>query len=230
MMTPQPVPQSWGIFAGVDPGSGGKSGHPAAIVFIAVRPDFKEGWVFKGWRGDGIPTANPDILRKFREMKAGLQVMSQVYDYKDKDFFLVAQSEGEGFQMANKTRDEGFGLMNSLFKSGMLRIFKGDPELDKLVGELLTLSVVTDKRKAIDDLCDATRYAAMSVPWDFQIGRSDVDVKKFMDAGPDPRSDEEIQRDELLKSRRDFALNKDVKLAESYDAEIDYWNELSGSD
>lgn len=230
MMTAQPIPKSWGIFAGVDPGSGGKSGHPAAIIFIAIRPDYKEGWVFKGWRGDGVPTANPDILRQFRKMKQGLLVMSQVYDYKDKDFFLVAQSEGESFSMANKTRDEGFGLVNSLFKSGMLKIFRGDTELDKLVGELLTLSVTVDKRKALDDLCDATRYTAMSIPWDFLQTETDIDKQKFMDQPPDPRSDEQIHRDEQLKSRRNFTLNKGEHAPDTDSAEIAFWNELSGTD
>lgn len=229
MMTPQPLQQTWGVFSGVDPGSGGKSGHPAGIIFITVRPDYKEAWVFRGWRGDGIPTANPDILRKFRELKKGLLVMSQVYDYKDKDFFLIAQGEGEPFNPANKARDDGFGLLNALFKKGMLKIFRGDPELDKLVSELMTLSTTDDKRKAKDDLIDALRYTCMSVPWDFHE-LDTIDPKKLMDPEPDPRSDEQIQRDELLKSRRDFALNRSTKRADTDLDEIEYWNELSGTD
>lgn len=227
-ITPQVIPKSWGIFSGVDPGSGGSSGHPAAIIFIAVRPDYKLGYVFKGWRGDGIATANPDILKKYRELKGKMLTMSQVYDYKDKDFFLVAQSQGEAFSMANKSRDEGFGLVNSLFKRGMLKIFKGDPELAKLVAELMSLSATVDKRKAVDDLADSVRYCSMSIPWDFSLDET-TDENKFDDAPDDTRTEEQRLRDELLKSRREFALNMSSGVDDSYDAEIEYLNELNGA-
>lgn len=228
MMHPQPIQRIWPKHAGVDPGSGGLSGHPAAIIFLAIRPDYKEGWVFRGWRGDGIPTANPDILKKYRELRRDTLVNMAVYDYKDKDFFLVAQSEGEAFSMANKSRDEGFGLVNSLFKNGMLKIFKGDPELDKLVGELMSLSAEVDKRKAKDDLCDALRYVCMSVPWDFSSIESEKPLK-LSDDPPDLRSEDERIRDDLLKSRREFALNITNQVDDSYASEIEYWNEMSGA-
>lgn len=229
MIAPQPIPTSWGVFGAVDPGSGGKQGHPAAIVFIAVRPDYREGWVFKGWRGDGEQTANPDILNKFRELKGSMLLMGQVYDYKDKDFFLVAQSQGEPFEMARKQRDEGFGLVNSLFKNGMLKIFKNDPELGKLVTELMTLSKTIDKREAKDDLCDAVRYDCMSIPWDFAATSEPIDVKKFQDAPIDSRTDEQRKCAELAKARRDFVLNVPAAVDHSDMAEFEYWNELSGT-
>lgn len=230
MMPPQQIPTSWGIFGAVDPGSGGKSGHPAAITFIAVRPDYKEGWIFKGWRGDGIQTANPDILNKFRELKGNMLLMGQVYDYKDKDFFLIAQSQGEPFQMANKTRDEGFGLVNSLFKNGMLKIFKNDPELGKLVTELMTLSKTIDKREAKDDLCDAVRYGCMSIPWDFASTHEPIDISKFQDAPMDTRTQQQKANQELAKARRDFVLNINPPVDHTSDPEFEYWNELSGND
>lgn len=227
MMAPEKIPESWSIFSGVDPGSGGQSGHPAAMIFIAVRPDYKEGWVFRGRRMDGIPTANHDILAAFRELKGKMLCVSQVYDYKDKDFFLVAQGQGEAFSMANKARDEGYGLMNSLFKSGMLKIFRDDPELDKMVAELLSLGTNPDKRKDLDDLCDSARYTCMSIPWDFSDLHKIPD-NKFQDPPPDPRSEEEIRAQEILKARRDFVLNKTDKV-DDYNAEIEYWNDLSGA-
>jgi hypothetical protein len=226
-MSPQPVPKQWAIYGAVDPGSGGKSGHPAAIVFMAVRPDYREAWVFKAWRGDGIPTANPDILRKFREMRGSLLMTSQVYDYKDKDFYLVALSEGETFTMANKKRGEGYGLLNSLWKLGMLKIFRGDPELEKLIAELLTVPAIDDSRALLNDLSDALRYDVMDLPWDFAGANLMIKREKFMDAPPDPRSDEQIARDEMLKSRRDFVLNKGPSSVDSDEA--DYWNSLNGS-
>lgn len=230
-MTPARVlPQSWGNFSGVDPGSGGKSGHPAAMIFMSVRPDYRYAEVFRAWRGDGIPTANTDILRKYRELKGSLLMMGQVYDYKDKDFYLVAQGQGESFQMANKARDEGFGLLNSLFKNGMLKIQRGDPELDKLVSEILSLSSTTDKRKAVDDLLDSLRYSCLAIPWDFShVGEDDANAAtKFNDAPPDLRSEDQIRNELMAKDRRAFALNlkRDV---DSNDDEFNYWNELSGA-
>jgi len=224
------IPKSYALYSGVDPGSGGKQGHPAAIVFVAVRPDYKLGYVFKAWRGDGIDTANPDILKKFRELRGPMVLTDQVYDYKDKDFYLVAASQGEPFNMANKTRDEGFGLLNSLFKNGMLKIFRGDPELDKLVGEIMTLDMDTDKREAQDDLIDALRYVCLtSIPWNFDIGVVEKNDDKYKDAPKDNRSPEKIMSEELLKSRRDFALSITRQVDDSYSDDIEYWNELSGA-
>jgi hypothetical protein len=225
------IPKSYPVFAGVDPGSGGKSGHPAAIIFLAVRPDYKHAVVYKGWRGDGIPTANPDILIKFRELKGNDLTMSQVYDYKDKDFQLVAQSYGEPFEMAKKQREEGAGLLNSLFKNKMLTIIKDDPELNKLITELLTLSNTTDKRIAKDDMIDALRYTVMAVPWDFSDIRPDnapKDTKDFNDPPPDTRTEAQKLSDEILKQRRAFATNQVETQAEGQYDEINYWNDILG--
>jgi Terminase large subunit, T4likevirus-type, N-terminal len=228
MTNPERIPGLYGHFSGVDPGSGGKEGHPAAMVFIAVRPDYREGLVYRAWRGDGIPTANPDILNKFRELSPPL-LMGKVYDYKDKDFYLVAQSQGEDFRPANKARDEGFGLVNSLFKNGMLKIFRNDVELGKLVTELLTLARDVDKREAADDLCDALRYCCMSIPWDFSHTVTAVDPKKYLDSPADTRTEEQRIRDDILKDRRAFALNLTNKVDDTFEAEMEYWNELSGA-
>lgn len=153
MSDPHPLPESWQVFSAVDPGSGGASGHPAAILFIAVSPDYRQGRVFRGWRGDGIPTAAGDVLDKYRELRGKLQPILQVYDYAARDFFTIASRQGESFLAADKKRDAGIGLVNTLFKNSMLKIQRDDPELQKLVNELCTLSATGDKRKMLDDLC-----------------------------------------------------------------------------
>lgn len=224
------VPKSWSVFGAVDPGTGGKSGHPSAILFVAVQPDHKLGVVFRAWRGDGIVTANTDTLAKYRELRSGLLPLAQVYDYKEKDFEIEASSAGETFLPAKKQRDEGFGLLNSLFKNGMLKIKRGDPEIEKLVVEIQTLSSTVDKRKAKDDLVDCLRYASMEVPWDFTgVTTSDAEIKKFDDEPPDTRSAEQRGRDELRAQRREFILNRRKPTSE-IDAEFNYWNELAGND
>jgi hypothetical protein len=230
MIDKAPIPKSWSIYGGVDPGSGGKSGHPTGILFLAVRPDYKEGIVFRGWRGDGIPTANTDILSKYRELKAGMLVTGQVYDYKDKDFWLVAQSQGEPFEMANKKRDEGFGVVNTLFKNAMLKIQRGDPELEKLVAELMSLPAVTDSRKKdLDDLSDVLRYICLTcVAWDFSDLTEIVDLTKFSDEPIDTRTEAQRRNDELNSERRKFMLNGNAGNDDSFD-NFEYWNDLSGA-
>lgn len=224
------VPKIWPKFSGVDPGSGGQSGHPSAMVFIAVRPDYKHGVVFRGWRGDKIATANTDTLRKYRELKGNMLITGAVYDYKEKDFQLEAVAIGENFEPANKARDEGFGLLNSLFKSGMLKIVRGDPELEKLITEIMTLPSVIDKRKALDDLIDALRYACMAVPWDLSglSAPNEAELKQFDDQPADTRTEKERLDQAMIKDRRDFALNLQRDVDEEAD-EFDYWNELSGA-
>lgn len=212
------VPDDWQIYSAVDPGSGGKSGHPAAIVFLAVSPDRKKGEVFRVWRGDGIPTTSSDILRKYRELRGQRQPVQQKYDYAAKDFFMVASNAGEAFSPADKGRDRGVALLNTLFKNKMLLLHKGEPEIDKLSNELLSLPAKVDKSRAHDDLVDALRYAAMAASWDFS--GIEFQMEGYVeDAGPQPKSESE--------QRREWFLNSDQKPAEmSPDMELDYWNEM----
>lgn len=216
------LPKNWEVFSGVDPGSGGKSGHPAAIVFLAVDPTYTKGRVFRGWRGDGIPTTSEDILIKHTELKGSLKLTAQVYDYAAKDFFMIAGRAGEAFTPADKGRDRGVGVLNTLFKSGVLKIQRGDPELDKLVSELTSLSSKTPKTAAIDDMVDALRYAAMAVPWDFsQMMMPEDEKKEHRSAGKKPRFLTEAER------RKEWFLNSREQIAEpTVEDELDFWGDL----
>lgn len=210
------IPPDWMVYSAVDPGSGGQSGHPAAMLFIAVRPDYKEAWAFRARRMDHVATANTDILNEYRAIRGKLVPIIQLYDYKDKDFFLVACGQGETFTPADKTREKGIGLLNSLFKNNMFKIFAGDPELDKLIGELSTLAVKTDKRKASDDICDCARYICMAVPWDMS---ELAGPEAFLDVprtAPKPMTSEEERR-EFYKPK----LNE-----ETIDQEFSFWNDI----
>jgi len=223
MTEAHPLPKSWQVFTGIDPGSGGKSGHPAAIVFIGVSPTFREARVFRAWRGDGVPTTSEDILMKYRELKGNLQPTVQVYDYAAKDFFMIASRAGEAFTPADKGRERGVALLNALFKSGMLKIQRGDGELDKLVNELSSLSTKTNKTAALDDLIDALRYASMAVPWDFSFAEMTAEDKKKIGAVKDeePRLLTEAER------RKEWFLNSKQKPAENtVELELDEWNSL----
>ena len=172
------VPEDWSIYTGVDIGTGGEKNHPAAITFIACKPDYTEAVVFQGWRGDGIITTPATILQKHQElcMYEGrkLYPVLRSYDWHSKDFFNIASVSGVAFTPADKGRDRGEQLLNTLFSSGMLRIFDGDPELGKLVQELSSLLNSKAKTSAKDDFIDSLRYCAGHIPWNFRDAKYSV--------------------------------------------------------
>lgn len=205
------LPKEWRIYAGVDIGSGG-SAHPAAIVFIGVNKTFTLGRVFKGWRGDGVITDPSDILTKFLELRGTMKPVLQVYDHQSKDFHTVSSRRGIPFIPANKGRDAGEDLLNTLFRTGMLAIYE-TPELMKLVIELETLKNSTAKPSAKDDLIDALRFTAMAIPWDFAHLNVKQPTKKDPHAGLSERE----------RMRR--GLDKEDIGLDLIEAEIDLFNE-----
>jgi hypothetical protein len=214
-----PPPSHWLHFSGVDPGTGGEKAHPAAIVFIAVSPDFKHARVWRAWRGDKISTASPDIYQKYRELRGKLSMMAQKYDWASREFFLHVSAKGEAFSPADKDHVSGYSLLNTLFKSGMLKVMRGDPETDKLIGEIRTLASTGDKRRAQDDLCDAMRYACNAVPWDF----SDIEDK---DAPQETFQEIKGLKDKSpAEQRRDWFMGHEATKEESIQDELDFWNE-----
>lgn len=215
-----PLPANWYIYGAVDPGTGGSSGHPTGILFVAVNPQYTQARVFRGWRGDNISTDSQTILNKFRELRKGLVMSMQIYDYAAKDFFIVASSQGENFVRADKDREAGVAIVNTLFKNGMLSIQRGDVELDKLISELLTLGVGKDKRKAKDDLIDPLRYICKAIPWDF----SQIELPEALKEIKVPvkeKTDSEKRREWFYSGRKEATQD-------SVDAELDSYNELLG--
>lgn len=146
-----PIPKDWPIFAGVDIGGGGK-GHPAAIIFLAVSPDYQKARVFKLWRGDGIITTASDILTQYQIMKGDLNITCAYFDFASKDFGTIAARVGELFVPAEKNRDVGTQIVGTLFKNDMLLIHSVDGA-EKLANELTTLTYNRPKTVARDDLC-----------------------------------------------------------------------------
>lgn len=214
--------RTWSTYAGVDIGSGGTGGHPAAMVFIKVRPDFKKGYVFRAWRGDGVPTTAGDILTKFDEVRGELRPVLQVYDHQSKDFGTIAERIGESFQKANKAQQVGEDILNTLFKNNMLTLVEGDPEIEKLGGELLSVMMSTPKPKRKDDLADACRFAAVSIPWDF----SDIRPEN---------NDEELARKPRILTEKDIMMEQialrrgeQSTIRDALDLEPMGWGELDG--
>lgn len=162
------VPQKWIWFVGIDSGSGTEGNDPAAIVFVAVSPDYKQGYVVKSWRGDDQITTSDDIIKKYVEMKIelGVEVEDVVYDFADKDLHTIATRMGLGFNKADKNHERGQKALNTLFKNNMLQLFRDGDNL-KLSTELSNLS--HGQRKPVDHLTDALRYVCVRIPWDWSV-------------------------------------------------------------
>lgn len=222
IIKPVTIPEDWLRYAAVDPGSGGHA-HPAGIMFLAVRPDMRRGYLFKGWRGDEVETSSSDILQKFRELRGRMNLTAQTYDYQARDFQIVASRAGESFTRAEKSHALGEDILNTLFRNDMLFVFDDDPELSKFVQEITLLQNSTAKNKARDDLIDPTRYVCMLVPWDFSH-LAHVDLEKTVD---EPQmSPQELE----LYERRGGNKNKEPENWEADLADqIEFWNDEYGS-
>jgi hypothetical protein len=229
----------WNIYSAVDYGSGEdlnashkkkvRKNHPAAIVFIAVHPNLKKGVVIKSWRGDGVKTTAGDVFLKYQELSKDFKITQACYDAGAVDFGTIASRNGYSFTKANKTRDAGMDLVNSLFKHEMLTINDDDAENLKLSGELSHVMVTQqdsgDKRD--DDLCDALRYCVMQVAWDLsavvtQEVKAEVKVAR-------PMTEEEFQAMQI-KMRRGESVDKTSE-SENWnelESEFDHWNQEYG--
>lgn len=235
---PFAIPDDWLKVVGVDIGSGGQTGHPSAIVFIAIRPDFRYGVVYKGIRMDGVQTTAGDVANKYTELSDPKEhFMFKKYDQASADFGTISDRLGLGFTSSEKSHDVGEHILNTLFKYDMLQIFDTD-ELRKLGTECLTLQKSTPKKKAKDDFTDALRYPAVAVNWDFTW----IEAKERTDANPlgqpepkfkTPQTKEEWdeyydrERQEQAEAFRNPRSSDDWESQLS--AEIDEWNEYYGN-
>lgn len=219
-----PVPHDWLIYVGVDLGSGGKDGHPSAIVWIAVDPTMRRARVIAGWRGDNIQTTAQDVLDKYLEMRKELELspLQIWYDYAAKDFGTISNSAGIPFERAEKSHAIGEEVLNTLFGNDMLIIDsdKGD-ELHKLAMEFASLKQSTPKTKAKDDFVDGCRYGTAKIPfdWSFITGRKPDQKEKEEQIPTDPMQLEVYER------RKSF-INGVGKARDSIEAEINEINEL----
>lgn len=216
------IPKEWLIYTGVDIGSGtgGKGGHPSAIVFVGVRPDFRAARVFLGWRGDNTVTTAGDVVEKYISMikENNIVTAQRFYDYASKDFNEIATRMGYPFEKAEKHHDVGENTLNTLFKNDMLFIYD-DPELSKLASELATLRKDQNKDTAQDDFIDALRYACAKIPWDWNaITGTPVEQDEK------PEEPMNATQREIHERRKAFSddINRENKRIED---EFSEWNE-----
>lgn len=203
---PHPVPPKWKIYVGIDSGSGGDN-DPAAIVFVAVNPEYTQGRVIKAWRGDKIITTSGDIVKKYIEMKGDLPISGVFYDYADKDLHTLASRMSIGFSRADKSRTAGINIVNSLFKNNMLYLY-AHGDILKLSHELSSL--MHGRKNAMDHLCDALRYVCKKIPWDFSV------VGKVIEKEPEPPklpTSMELRRGDrrlLEEPRREYTIDEEI--------------------
>lgn len=214
-----PVPKSWSIWIGVDIGSGGEENHPSAIAVVAVSPDWKEGRVIDGWRGDGEVTTAADVVIRAQAMSRLYPNPIIKYDFACRDFYTIATENGLPVQPAEKNHIIGEHVLNVLFKNKMLWVYDY-PQLDPLCVELSMLKNSTGKRQAKDDFIDALRYACASVPWDWSCITSEALEKKEVDPEVEAKAME-------LAARRDWADPEGTgSELRSIEDELDSYNEL----
>ncbi len=219
------IPASWVWYAAVDPGSGGEEGHPAGIVFVAVRPDYRQARVPLCWRGDKIQTENTDVLKKYVELKKEhkIEVIQAAYDWACKDFEIIATRNGVPFQKAEKSHEIGEKTLGDLFKNDALFLYE-NPEVMKLAGELATLKKSTIKRDRQDNLYDPLRYACNLIPFDWSFITKGPG-EEYQEASPEkPRTDLEQQVIDRRAAMSDIDPEEQLKIEdeiaeanESYD-------------
>lgn len=227
---PFPIPGEWIRYAAVDLGGGG-SGHSPAMVFVACRPDYRYGVVYKGWIGDdGLTYTDGDVFEKYVEVRGNDLCALQKYDQAAKDFHTIAERAGENFMASDKSHDRGESTVNTLFKNEMLHIFDL-PELEKLGSQLTSLMRATAKKHAIDDYADALRYDVVDIPWDWSALRGEKTDDERREAADKPYTDEERVAMELAERRGEFTDGREKKPEGWEELENDFaeWNDAYGT-
>lgn len=214
LVEPVPIPPDWLVYCGVDSGSGGKFNHPASVSFVAVSPDFRKGYVFKGRRFDGITTTAADLVQFVMEMSQDVKntIVGVYYDFAAADLKEIAMRMGANWIPAEKSHLIGEQVLNVGFKSQMLNIFNIE-ELAPLAGELKSLKISTNKNNAADDFIDSMRYACTRIPWDWSA------INEIKPIAARQKSEVEIRREYFMSPQKD---------EETIERDFEEYNDLIG--
>ena len=219
----------------VDPGSGGRMGHPTGILFLGVDPEKHLIYVLSAWRGDGIVTANNFIIKQMMAMAGSSPLELLIYDGSAADFKLdvIEALPNLPLLAADKMRNIGFGRVNSYLDVGAIKIPETRPpgvafwekdEMTKLHEEL-KLTRRTENlqgRKTghqVDDLTDCLRYACMHIhlPLDILYQRAREESKRKRESIV-VGSNVSLMRERSAFDPRSYLLNKD-----RYNSGSDFW-------
>lgn len=156
--------------AGLDYGSG--SNHPGGVVISWISPDFKKIRVIKMWRGaKGVVTTAEDIVDKYIEMSAGMNIDFPFYDFSMADLKTIYNRKtGKELLPAVKVK-EGYGIIDTFLKNNMLQLWSyGDePYGDWAASEFETINHGTAKKDRLDELTDCIRYSLAGVAHLFDL-------------------------------------------------------------
>lgn len=225
------IPSGWRYYAGVDIGSGGRGRSAGAVVIVAVSPSLDMGRVIRTWRGDLEETTAKDILDRYKELKSGLTITQACYDYQSREFGLIASRSGEPFIAADKARDSGEQITNTLFQSGCLTIDDGVYDNRKLITELMSVPAGEKNRKYQDDLTDALRYVLKLVPWDFVKIAPNIKMGEEREDVPDVTwTSDKILQWQIKQRRGEMFDNGEAKDDwRAFGEEVSIWNEMYGN-
>lgn len=214
------VPNTWLTYVGVDIGAGGEEGHPSAITIVAVRPDYRQGRVIAGWRGDGLRTTASDVYLRAEGMIRDLNIQpsAKYYDWASVEFGEISNRNGGGWQQAEKSHAKGEQVINVLFRNDMLAIYE-DGELAKLAGELSSLTIEGPKNKKKDDFSDSFRYACVQIPWDWSVING-----ALPEAAETPEKPMSATEKEVAERRKAFLAKQTDE--DAIEQEFDAWNSL----
>lgn len=224
---PTPIARNWPIYIGVDIGSGGDEGHPSAVVFVAVSPDYTKAIAFDGWLGTDRVTTDIDVYNRMMEMiwENGLEdrIAGIFYDYHAKDFGTICGRNGLSVEKADKSHDTGEAVLGVLFKTLNLSI-QSKPCLDVLVFQLSNLKRDTPKKHAVDDFADGLRYAVTRIPFDWgKIGVKINTVQKAVVERVNPEEENlRKRREQYMKANFDSAEDKIIDVT----TEMEAWSDL----
>ena len=225
------IPSNWRYYAGVDIGSGGRGRSAGAVVIVAVSPELDRGRVVRTWRGDHEETTARDILEHYKKLREGLIITQACYDYQSREFGLIASRSGEPILSADKQRNSGEQIINTLFQSGALTIDEGVYDNRKLVTELMSVPAGDKNRKYQDDLTDALRYVIKLIPWDFNKIAPNLRVEEEKEDVPHVQWTAEEYTAWEIKQRRG-EMSDDGRPKDDWQIfadEVAAWNEAYGS-
>lgn len=161
------------VYAGLDYGSGGDTGHPASICMVWINKAHTYGCVFDIWLGEkGIPTTAGTIISKFKSMIASYHLKKEqvitYYDWSCADLKTIGTDAGIYMQSADKKHTTGERILNTIFENMMFQIMENGSweDLAKQLENLTPEDVATgNKKHAWDDAVDACRYSVTKIPW-----------------------------------------------------------------
>ncbi len=210
----------WNYFCGIDWGGGGKS-HESGIVVVAVNREYTIARVVYAWISKGEKTTCGDVIDIYRRtILSRFRITRCFYDFSAKDLGTIAERAGLPMEKAEKSHDIGVPLLNTLFKTGALKImhdWNNTGDTQKLISELKHLLADTKKRNADDTLADSLRYALSKLRFSIdEIIKNSPDI--------DPTHIQKLKKNTRGYEEQEFTEQLDILI------EMEEWDDYHSDD